>query len=172
MWSLLEKEIASRLPLRDVTWRSPISNSTISIDRLPLRCLPISATLFKDTDHPFRWFLAPYIYIYIFVCETLDAYKTEKAKLKPWVDSHTGLKRSSWLLLYVPMGSQAVEVYHKIFNRLSSDFYNEKSGDRSSILFLGGFFRGTATNSSQALTEVMNKIKDGVVLSFQHRFPA
>ena len=87
-WEKVQQHILDRLPLRDVTWKSPISSSFITIDKLPLRFLPSSANLFKDTDHSFRWFLSPYVYIYLLVAETLDAYKVVKPTVKKWVDSH------------------------------------------------------------------------------------
>ena len=168
MWGLLEKEITSRFPLRDVSWRSPITNTSVSIERLPLRCLPITASLFKDTDHPFRWFLAPYIYLQVLVCETLDAYKAVKSKLKSWVEAHSGLKRSPWLLIYVPMGSQPPETYQKIYAKLSTEFCQDKTGDRSCMVLLNGFFKNF-TPQTDSFTELMQKIKDGVIISFHQR---
>lgn len=168
MWVKLEKEITTRFPLRDVHWRSPISNTTIVIDRLPLRSLPISASLFKDTDHPFRWFLAPYIYLHIVVCESLDAYKTTKSNMRKWVEAHSGLKRASWLLLYVPQGSQPPDVYQKIYAKISTEFCQDKTGDRSCMILLPEFFQHLSAQSN-TLVEAMSKIKEGVVLSFQQR---
>lgn len=154
--------------LLDVTWRSPISNTSITIDRLPLRCLPITASLFKDTDHPFRWFLAPYIYTQLIVCESLDAYKTMKPNLRTWVEAHSGLKRSSWLLIYVPMGSQPIDTYQKIYAKISTEFCQDKTGDRSCMVLLNGFFKNLPPHSN-TFAEVINKIRDGVILSFQQR---
>jgi hypothetical protein len=190
MWSVLEKDLNNYFPITNVTWKSPISSSQITIDKLPLRCLPSTANLFKDTDHPFRWFLAPYVSVHIIVCESLDNYKTCKQKLKLWVDSYSA-KRASWLLLYLPMGSQSVESYQKIYARISSDFYQDRAGDRSCLLFLQGFQgRGTPSSSGLASTvsftstntstgsnsavmnsfpDLIKKIRDGVVASFQQR---
>jgi hypothetical protein len=92
-WSLIEPDILGMLPLRDVNWRSPVSSSFVSIPLLPLRFLPSSASLFKDTDHPFRWFLAPYVNLYLISVETLDAYRSIKPKIKLWVDGFNGVKR-------------------------------------------------------------------------------
>lgn len=76
-----------------MTWKSPISSSYITIDRLPLRLLPSSANLFKDTDHAFRWFLAAYVNIYILRAESMDAYKQCKPSLKKWSDQYNGPKK-------------------------------------------------------------------------------
>jgi hypothetical protein len=91
-WGNIEQMINERLPLRDITWKSPISSSFITINQLPLRFLPSDASLFKDTDHPFRWFLSQYVCLYLFVAETLDAYKVAKPQVKKWVESQINSK--------------------------------------------------------------------------------
>ena len=93
IWNLIDREIVELLPLRDVTWKNPISSSLITIPQLPLRFMASTATLFKDSDHPFRWFLAPYVHLYIVSAENLDAYKSIRSGIKAWVDSHSGIKR-------------------------------------------------------------------------------
>jgi hypothetical protein len=174
MWPLLEKDLLPKLPLRDVSIRvssAPNALPTI-IDRLPLRCLPATASLFKDTDHPFRWFLAPYVCVYLVVCESLDAYKSMKPKLKAWVDSHSGLKKASWLFIYLPMGSQPIDNYQKIYTRLSTEFFNERAGDRSCMVLLSGFFKSgpsASTSVASSLSEALYKLREGTVASFMQR---
>jgi hypothetical protein len=89
----LAKAIQDHLPLTDVTWKNPASNSFVNISKLPLRFMPSSSSLFKDTNHPFRWFLAPYSHIYFIKAETIDLYKSLKPALRQWVDSFSGPKR-------------------------------------------------------------------------------
>lgn len=171
MWSVIEKDIISYFPLRNVTWKSLINNSQISIDKLPIRCMPSSASLFKDVDHPFRWFLAPYVYINILVCESMDSYKTNKSLLKRWIEGLNLVSRR-WIILYLPMGSQTMDSYQKIYTKLSSDFYQDKSGDRTCILYVNGFQGKSGTTSiapPNLYTELVNKIRDGVIGSFQQR---
>lgn len=132
--------LVNELPLRDVTWKSPISASFITIDKLPLRFLPSSASLFKETEHAFRWLLAPYVQLYLLVSESLDAYKTAKVNLKKWVDLRNATKtlpgKSPWFIVYLPMGTQSLETYNKIYYRVSNDFYADRTGDHSVMLFL------------------------------------
>lgn len=95
VWSKLQQRIQERLPLRDVSWKGT-GNTSISqgtVHRLPLRFMPSTASLFKDTDHPFRWFLAPYGNIYFVNVDTLEAYKDAKPAIKKWVETVLGLKR-------------------------------------------------------------------------------
>ena len=63
------------------------------VEKLPLRFMPSTASLFKDTDHPFRWFLAPYGNIYFISADTLEAYKDARPAIKKWVETVVGLKR-------------------------------------------------------------------------------
>lgn len=95
LWSLLQHGITDRLPLRDVLWKSTstISSPQSTVARLPLRFMPSTASLFKDTDHPFRWFLAPYTNIYFVQVNSLDAYKESKAGIRKWIETVVGLKR-------------------------------------------------------------------------------
>ena len=112
IWSLIEGGIVSCSPLRDVTWRSQFSSSMITIANLPIKFLPSNSSLFNNADHPFRWFLAPYVHIYIVVSETLENYKSQKPTIKKWIASikQTQSQRSSWLLLFVPTARQSIEV--------------------------------------------------------------
>lgn len=91
-WELIQPILLEELPIRDVTWKSPISASYITIDSLPLRFLSSSAPLFKDTEHAFRWLLAPYVHFYILTSETMDAYKIAKTNVKKWIDARNNQK--------------------------------------------------------------------------------
>ena len=121
IWPLVEEGMVSLNPLRDVTWKSQLSSSLITINKLPIKFLSSNAGLFKDSDHPFRWFLAPYIHIHIVVSETLENYKSQKSAIRRWVTNIRQTQRSSWLLLFVPTAKQSIEVHQKIFTALSSD---------------------------------------------------
>src|SRR5690554_4157248 len=76
MWPVLQKDLLAHLPLRNVTWKSPLSGSFITIDRLPVVFRPADSAHFRDTTHPFAWYWGAYEYVYILVCESLDAYKS------------------------------------------------------------------------------------------------
>jgi hypothetical protein len=85
-WSKIEGYINEKLPLKDISWKNPLSSSFITINQLPLRFLPSNASLFKDTEHSFRWFLCSYVNIYVLVAESLDSYKVLKPSVKKWVE--------------------------------------------------------------------------------------
>lgn len=93
VWPTIQKFICDRLPLKDVTWKSPISSSFINIEKLPLRFLPASAKLFNETHHPYRRFLAPYVHLYLLCAESMDAYKSLKSSIKKWVEPYNNIKQ-------------------------------------------------------------------------------
>eukprot|EP01041_Mallomonas_annulata_P000808 gene808-1576_t len=174
-WNLLEKDLANRFPLEKLVWKHPVSQVDIKIDSLPLRCMPMSANLFKDTDHPFRWFLAPYVDIYILVCEGMDVYKSNKPKLKSWVDAQNAIRRTSWIIVYLPMGSQQPDTYQKIYSKLCNDFHADKPGDRSLMLVLSGFRNPSSSHNnslhsnSSSFSDLILKIRECLIASFQTR---
>jgi hypothetical protein len=92
VWQVIQKFICDRLPLKDVTWRSPISSSFVNIEKLPLRFLPSNAKLFNETQHPYRRFLAPYVHIYLLCAESMEAYKATKPVVKKWVEQYNNAK--------------------------------------------------------------------------------
>ncbi len=55
--------------------------------------MPSSSNLFKDSEHPFRWFLAPYVNIYFLIAENIDAYRNQKAEIKKWASGHNSNQR-------------------------------------------------------------------------------
>jgi hypothetical protein len=167
VWEHLNKELSPHFPLNNITWKSPQGTTIqVTIEKLSVRCIPSGANLFKDTDHPFRWFLAPYVNLYIFVCDTVESFKNRKNKLKQWIDALSGPKRSSWQVVYLPMGNQSHETYQKIYTKLSNEVYFDKVGDRTSVVFCNA-----SQHSRQAsAADVIEKIKDGIINSFYQRY--
>ena len=119
------------LPLQRVTFPSPIGSSQIFVEKLPVRFLSSDSNLFQDSDHPFRWFLAPYVSIYVIVAESLTSYRNVKTRIDNWVTSVNTSAISTWLLLSVPIGSTTKKTYEIVYTQLSNDFYIDEPGDRT-----------------------------------------
>jgi hypothetical protein len=79
--------------------------------------------------------LAPYVTLYLVTVESLDAYTTVKAQVAAWVHEQTEAQLTTWQLLYVPLGSQPMHVYDRIFSSLQNDFYSNFPGDRTAMMF-------------------------------------
>ena len=94
IWNLIQDYILKKIPLRQILIeRINEPNSRIIVDHLPLKFLPSTAALFKDTDHPFRWFLAPFCSLYFIQAETLEAYKEIRIQIRKWIETFTTGKR-------------------------------------------------------------------------------
>ena len=149
--------------------------------------MPSSANLFKDTNHPFRWFLAPYVYLYVLSVGDMAAYKAAKPSLKAWVELR---QRAPWVILYdLPISATAEQnsesaallaVHTKIYDKLSSDFYGEKPGDRSVSIRRSAAAAektGVAENAETAETAaelaeiaaLLAQLREGVLSSFAAR---
>mmetsp|Transcript_24398 Transcript_24398/g.40609 ORF Transcript_24398/g.40609 Transcript_24398/m.40609 type:complete len:329 (+) Transcript_24398:41-1027(+) len=182
VWPVIQKFVCDHLPLRDVTWKSPISSSFVNIEKLPLRFLPYTSKLFNETHHPYRRFLAPYVHVYFLCAESMEQYKNSRATIKKWVEPYnsTKLGKQSWIIVYIPLGTATMDVYSKLYARICADFYCEKAGDRSVMLVIPPESNRRDDGSSgpqqqlfqqayAALADLLGKLRDGVVMSFQQR---
>lgn len=90
--------------------------------------------------------------------------------------------RQPWIIIYVPLGTSTLDVYAKVYARLASDFYTDKSGDRSVMLTIPPETKRTNATAQErlnqqqlfqqayaALADLLGKLRDGVVASFQLR---
>ena len=176
-WPSVLESLSSLLPLRDVVCKSPTLGSPVTIPSLPVRFMPSTAKLFVDTDHPYRWFLAPYVELYVVRAENLDTYKTAKPAIRAWVDARnnsSSIKKLSWLILYLPAASPAsLEAYNKVYARLSADFYVDKVGDRSTCVLLAQEYMSQSLEVPAqhviSLAEFVSRLKKCIIASFQLR---
>ena len=120
IFSLIDSELTSRIPLKNIIWKNPLSSVSTTLPSLPIRFMEAGHSLFKDIDHPFRWFLAPYVNLFLVGVQSLDALKTLRSTLRTWVDSHSGVNRSSWLIVYIPLGTQSMDTYSKNYAKIAS----------------------------------------------------
>ena len=90
--SQLSKLVMEQLPLSNVSWKN-LNNTFVTVPNLPIRFMPSTSNLFKDTNHPFRWFLAPYAYLYVVQAASLDDYKAISGTVKQWVDQMHAVKK-------------------------------------------------------------------------------
>ena len=98
------------------------------------------AELFRDSDHPFRWFLAPYCSLYFFSCGTFEDYKdNHRPRIRKWMEASFGLSSSrrwtpQWLLVYVSTTTTDAAIVTKVSDSLAADFHVEEPGDSSTHL--------------------------------------
>lgn len=103
--------------------------------------------------------------------------------------SDRSLGRSPWLIIYVPLGNYTYDSYTKVYSRICSDFYADKVGDRTVMLVLpnedspvntlsmanmslgahGNSAMMVLQQSHNSFSDLLTKLRDGIVMSFQHR---
>jgi hypothetical protein len=76
-------------------------------------------------------------------------------------------------MVYSPSVDIAPDLQAKVFHRMSSDFYSERSGDRSILLHRGSEkaqpVSSKLPHSSNSINDLLSKLREGVVQSFQLR---
>ena len=173
IYNLIENELISRIPLKNIVWKNPVSSVSTTLPLLPIRFMEAGHSLFKDIDHPFRWFLAPYVNLFLVGIQSLDSFKTLRSTLRTWVDSHSGINRSSWLIVYVPLGTQSLDTYNKIYSKIASEFCIEKAGDRSVMVLTSSVTAAISPTfpsvGTASFDELIGKLSEGIVSSFQQR---
>ncbi|KAF0688278.1 Aste57867_20148 [Aphanomyces stellatus] len=141
VWQFLYPSLSQRLPLRGIVWKNHLQTNK-TIDRLHVNFQHIPSgggaadTGVLDTSG--------LVFLFVVKCEDMETYKTKiKPVLSAWVDRMT-LHHNEWLVLYVPLGTQATaapasasrgltsafsqtfrdssKVYRKIFERMKIDF--------------------------------------------------
>ena len=136
MWDTVESQLHGLLPLHDVICVSPVTGQSVTISSLPLRFMPADANLFKDTNHPFRWFLAPYLSIYILKAESLGTYKAMRSSVKSWVEDRG---KAPWFIIYAcpngPNDQSKISAYHEVYDKILADFCNNRRNERSFFVF-------------------------------------
>lgn len=106
--------------------------------------------------------------------------------------SHRTPGKCPWFIIYLPLGTQSIEIYNKVYYRISNDFYVDRTGDHSVMLLLPTLIdesnplnilsKKTASSFSLNLsshhgnlittthmTDLLCLLREGIVRSFQQR---
>lgn len=71
------------------------------------------------------------------------------------------------------MGHNSIETYNKIYYRISGDFYAERSGDRTVMMYMPPtaslHYSSVNQQINTSWNEFLTKLKEGIVTSFQNR---
>ena len=131
-WSLIKKPMMEQLPLQNVSWTSPSSTETMSVQKLDIRFTRDSPELFRDSDHPFRWFIAPFCSICFVSALNLETYKQEcRPAIRRWIEtSFAPHKRvpTQWLIAFVTVGTGSPrDVQDTVYDKIAADVGNGKS---------------------------------------------
>ncbi|KAJ8115542.1 hypothetical protein OPT61_g2839 [Boeremia exigua] len=101
VFSLIQEDLATRLPLRNLHWKAP-TRPLRSIDSLHVDLVPSSqstqdTSAEKERRHQIPGLRrTPYLKVYLLRCDDSDAYKgTARKQLREWIKGHTPPAQSS-----------------------------------------------------------------------------
>ncbi|EQC41077.1 hypothetical protein SDRG_02130 [Saprolegnia diclina VS20] len=149
VWQFVLPSLDERLPLRNIAWKNHLQvNKTIDRLYIHFHQVHTQAQLLKQPSAmPTGVPPTGLVFLFVVKCEDLATYKTKiKPALSAWVD-RMNLLKNEWLVLYVPLGTQATssttaattvasrglsafgtsfrdssKVYRRIFEKLRADF--------------------------------------------------
>lgn len=139
----------------------------VSIEDMPLRCLPSDANLFKDCDHMFRWFLAPYANIFVIPGASLSP--AIASELMQWVAKRKAIC-ADWLIISISDNLTPTET--AFLKKLSTDFYKVEPGDSVAVVSksISQLVSPPKAGAIPAdLTRLYKKIIQCVIATFQVR---
>jgi hypothetical protein len=108
-------------------WTEMLAPESVSVrlssDPVPVRCLPATAPLFKDTGHCLRWFLAPYALLFVTDKRLVSLSKVE-TQFREWVAARIGERVRHWLVLFISDSDSedSAAALQSIVNTLASDY--------------------------------------------------
>ncbi|CAK4628819.1 hypothetical protein LEN26_007291 [Aphanomyces euteiches] len=191
VWQFLYPSLIQRLPLRGIAWKNHLQ-TTKTIDRLHVNFQQILPAGQQTMDNS-----TGLVYLFVVKCEDMDTYKMKiKPALSAWVDRMT-LHKNEWLVLYVPLGTQAStsstsrglgafsqtfrdssKIYRKIFERMKIDIADK--GEKTKMdrickidVLEGSSVQGAVPGQQQQhesqWSEVLIKLKTCIMDAFDSR---
>ncbi|KAG7092380.1 hypothetical protein E1B28_008737 [Marasmius oreades] len=168
-WSQIHSTLLSHLPLRNLHWKSPSRSSIVTIQELDVSLVHLDTVRDEHTSQvPMTLLEKPLLNIYIVSCDNtdLEGYRSiVKKQIKDWHSMVTSRKNQEWLILHVvrpdakaPSGN-FFQLKGSVLDKIRADFNSEKR-ERCVQLLL-------TIDNPAVWGEVINKIKDGVLLAFQ-----
>ncbi|KAK1232281.1 hypothetical protein PQX77_004655 [Marasmius sp. AFHP31] len=166
-WTQIQSGLRSHLPLRNIHWKSPSRTSIRTIQELDVSLVQLDSVRDEHTSQvPMTLLEKPFLNVYIVSCENtdLEGYRaTVKKQIKDWHTIVSSRKNQEWIILHVvrpdtkaPSGN-FLKLKGSVFDKMRADFNSDKR--ERPLLY--------TIDNPAVWGELINKIKDGVLLSFQ-----
>ncbi|KAJ6630673.1 trafficking protein particle complex subunit 10 [Mycena sp. CBHHK59/15] len=170
-WDQIHTAILEQLPLRNIHWKSASRPSIRTIQELDIALVPLESLRDEHTSQiPATLLEKPFLNIYIVTCEDTDveSYKSSvKRQVKDWHSVVISRKNQEWLILHVVRPKDArtpsgnfFQLKGSVLDKLKADFNTDRR-DRCVQLAWS-----TGSNNPAAWAEFVNKLKDGLLTSF------
>ncbi|KAG0299826.1 hypothetical protein BGZ98_009724 [Dissophora globulifera] len=100
-WPSVEKDLVSRLPLRNLVWKPSNNRAKRNISVLDVEFRRFSAESSKNLP-PVTLLQNPYLNLYFVNCEDNEVYKTTvRQQIREWIQLMTSKKNQEWLIVHI-----------------------------------------------------------------------
>ncbi|KAF9979567.1 hypothetical protein BGZ65_006365, partial [Modicella reniformis] len=163
-WPSIEKDLAARLPLRNLVWKPSNNRATRDIALLDVEFKRFSRESSKNLP-PVTLLQNPYLNIYFVTCEDNETYKaTVRQQIREWIQHVTSKKNQEWLIAHISSqeGARAAKFLRSsVLDRIKAD-YNTGKKDRVAQVRMAD----TEMSEMELWAEFTEKMKDGILTSF------
>ncbi|KAG0212329.1 hypothetical protein BGX33_003699 [Mortierella sp. NVP41] len=111
-WANIEKDLAARLPLRNLVWKPSNNRAKRNINMLDVQLKRFSPESSKNLP-PVTLLQNPYLNLYFVNCEDNETYKnTVRQHIREWIQLVTSKKNQEWLIVHISSqeGARAAKV--------------------------------------------------------------
>ncbi|KAG0366908.1 hypothetical protein BC939DRAFT_466538 [Gamsiella multidivaricata] len=160
----IEKDLAARLPLRNLVWRPSNNRTKRNIAMLDVEFRRFSPESSMNLP-PVTLLQNPYLNLYFVNCEDNETYRTTvKQQIKEWIDRVTKKKNQEWLIVHISNqeGARATKFLRSsVHDRIKADFNIHKK-DRVAQVKMAD----TEMSEMELWADFTEKVKEGIVASF------
>ncbi|KAF9291883.1 hypothetical protein BGZ68_001437 [Mortierella alpina] len=163
-WASIEKDLAARLPLKNLVWKPSNNRDKRDIGILDVQLRRFSAESSKNLP-PVTLLQNPYLNLYFVNCEDNETYKTTvRQQIREWIQLITSKKNQEWLIVHISSqeGARAAKFLRSsVLDRIKADFNTGKK-DRVAQVRMAD----TEMSESELWADFTEKMKEGIVASF------
>ncbi|KAF9906523.1 hypothetical protein EC991_000530 [Linnemannia zychae] len=146
-WANIEKDLAARLPLRNLVWKPSNNRAKRNISMLDVGLKRFSPESSKNLP-PVTLLQNPYLNLYFVSCEDNETYKnTVRQHIREWIQLVTSKKNQEWLIVHISSqeGARAAKFLRSVAQVRMAD---------------------TEMSEMELWADFTDKMKEGIVTSF------
>ncbi|KAG0203033.1 hypothetical protein BGX28_004559 [Mortierella sp. GBA30] len=163
-WASIEKDLAARLPLRNLVWKPSNNRAKRNIAMLDVELKRFTPESSKNLP-PVTLLQNPYLNLYFVNCEDNELYKTTvRQHIRDWIQLVTSKKNQEWLIVHISNqeGARTAKFLRSsVLDRIKADF-NVGKKDRVAQVRMAD----TEMSESELWADFTEKMKEGIVASF------
>ncbi|KAF8934989.1 hypothetical protein BGZ58_005309 [Dissophora ornata] len=165
-WPSIEKDLAARLPLRNLVWKPSNNRDRRNISMLDVGLKRFSPESSKNLP-PVTLLQNPYLNLYFVNCEDNEVYKTTvRQQIREWIQLVTSKKNQEWLIVHISSQENARAakfLRSSVLDKVKADFNTSKK-DRQVVAQVR--MADTEMSEMELWADFTEKMKEGIVTSF------